>query len=334
MPRDSDQLEGVVERELSQMETRVASLLGGTGTERLHERALVQAGKLLRPRLLFISAQHAANASGGTVDWERAGQAALAIELAHVGTLYHDDVVDRSVTRRGHPAVYREHGTVAASYGGAHLLVLANRLAAELSDPMVRAWALAATRVADGQTRELDNTGDCAVEPEAYVKVARKKTGSLFQLAAQLGSHCGGPGNDSEYDALSRFGLFFGTSFQLFDDLADFSRPTDSHREARTDLRNRTYTLPVLYGLHRDRGRELLSLLQNDGYTLTDETVELVCERLRDGRDFERAEKRAYLECDAAESALRKLTSTSGRDCLLEMVKVARSEGRLSRRAA
>ncbi|MFT7671235.1 MAG: heptaprenyl diphosphate synthase [Planctomycetota bacterium] len=329
-----EQIAEQVDRELELLNSEVGSLLSGTGTEHLHSRALVQTGKLLRPRLLFICALHAAESRGESVNWSLARQAALAIELAHVGTLYHDDIVDQSTTRRGHPSVYREHGTVTAAYGGAHLLVLANRLAAEFPDRMVRDWALAASRVADGQTRELENAGNCELVPDAYIQIAQRKTGSLFKLAAQLGNYCGGGEGEAEREALSQFALAFGTSFQLFDDLADFSRPTSSHRPARTDLRNRTYTLPVLFGLCRDKDRELHSLLHNDGYTLNDQTVDLVCETLRHGDDFTSAEQRAHVECDVAEAALRELASTDARDRLLEMVSEARSQGRLARSAA
>ena len=108
-------------------------------------------GKLLRPRLVLLSAAHGTEKSR-KVDWEVARRAALAIELAHVGTLYHDDLVDRSPSRRGIPAVHRRVGARMAAVGGAHLLMLANRIASQLPDTLARSWGNAALRVADAMT--------------------------------------------------------------------------------------------------------------------------------------------------------------------------------------
>lgn len=225
---------------LAQLGEQAAGMLEKGAAAGIHQETLARGGKLLRPRIVLLIVAHAEE-RGARPDWACARRAALAIELAHVGTLYHDDLVDRSTTRRGVPAVHVRLGGRAASLGGAHLLTLANALAAGLPGSLPRHWGRAALHVADGQVRETERAGDPRASMADYHRVARRKTASLFELAARFGAEIGYL-TASDAWAMLRFGTQYGLAFQLADDLDDFVTEAEFHRRAANDLRERLYT--------------------------------------------------------------------------------------------
>jgi len=292
-----------LDAELARVRAEGEELLRERRSWALHGDAYRSGGKFLRARLVLLAHFHAGE-TGGRTDLARARRAALAIELAHLGTLYHDDVVDRSPMRRGIPAVHVRLGVRAAALGGAHLLCLANALAAELPEPLGRRWGQAALHVANGQLRETEFSGDLDLDPEVYVRTAAHKTATLFELAASFGSLLG-EAPQREQRNLLRFARHLGIAFQLFDDLYDFTTQSDHHRPPGNDLRERVYTLPVLYGV-RDpyAASSLRSLLRDDGQPLDEARVRRAQEILVSCGAFDRAFRRAADEREAAALAL------------------------------
>ena len=309
-----------VEREIDLMRDEAASLLGCGPSSVLHAALFDVAGKLLRPRMLLLCTHHGEE-TGGSGDWSIARRAALAIELIHLGTLYHDDVVDRSSTRRGLPAVHKRFGTRAAAVGGAHLIALGNALAASLPDPLVRRWGVAAVKLAEGQLRETELAGSHDRSLEDFVRNARRKTASVFELSAFFGSSIG-EALPADRIALVKFGRHFGTAFQLWDDLADFVTLDSDHRRSANDLRERTYTLPVLLGCAPADavGLRLRDLLRDDGRPLSESAIVEVCVLLRESGAFEQAARRMVGERDQAYSSLDALTATEPLDALRAML--------------
>ena len=307
--RRSD-LELRVEAELGEMCAEALTLFE-RGTDAIHGSIFEPGGKLLRPRLLLLSA------SAGEPDWGRARRAALAIELLHTGTLYHDDVVDRSAERRGQPAVHRRLGEPAAAFGGAHLLCLGNLLAAEFPDPVARWWGRAMLDVAEGQLRETEHAGSLDLSPAAYERIARRKTATLFELAARIGAYLAGR-PPAEQDAFRRFGADLGVAFQLLDDLDDFATQPGVHRPPATDVRERIYTLPVLFACAREdaKGRRLRVLLRDDGRPLAAPALAEACRLLAETGAFAAAAERARWYLDRAHGSLVALPASAARDAL------------------
>jgi geranylgeranyl pyrophosphate synthase len=286
----------------------------------LHCPALELGGKMLRPRWTLLCAMYGEEA-GGAPDWKTVRRAALAVELIHVGSLYHDDIVDRSRTRRGEPATYRRYGNLAAALGGAHLLALGNELAAGLPRRLRDRWGSAARKMANGQLRDIEYSGSFERSAESYVHNATRKTGSVFELAAAFGTVLGQV-DPVEAAALTCAARHFGAAFQLCDDLEDFTSSSESHRARGNDLRQRTYTLPVLIACASQSplGQRLRMLLEDDGHPATSETIDEICEVLIQADSFSEAARLVIREQERAITHLRKLRPLSSARAMISIV--------------
>jgi heptaprenyl diphosphate synthase len=228
-------LEGVEERLTEAVKSDDALLASAA-------RHLVAAGgKRFRP-LLALTAGHFGDADApGVVD------AAVVVELTHVATLYHDDVMDEAALRRGAPSANALWGNTVAILTGDFLFARASDIAAGLGTESVRIQARTFERLVQGQLREtLGPRGD--EDPVAhYLGVLADKTASLIATSARLGAlHAGVPA--PTVDVLARFGERIGMAFQLADDVLDIaSESTVLGKTSGTDLRAGIPTLPVLY---------------------------------------------------------------------------------------
>jgi geranylgeranyl pyrophosphate synthase len=240
---------------------------------------LAAGGKRLRPVLVFVCA-----GSAESLDLVRAG---AAVELLHMATLVHDDVLDRAPMRRGRPTVFWSSGRDAATATGDFLFSRAfAQLAATGNAAAVKALSDASTSLARGELMQRDDAFSPDVTEERYFERCTLKTGKLFEAACRLGSLLGDPGEESA-DALGRFGDRIGLAFQLFDDVLDLSGPPDQTGKSRgTDLLDGTITLPVIYAREEDP-----SLRDERPQNVTE--AEALCDRIGATGALERSRERA-----------------------------------------
>ena len=206
-------------------------------------RHLVDAGgKRFRPLLTAIAAQFGA---GGT---REVVQSAVVVELTHLATLYHDDVMDEAEVRRGAPSANSRWGNSIAILVGDFLFACAADVAAGLGVDAVRIQARTFARLVHGQVAE--TVGPRETDPVThYLHVIAEKTGSLIATSARFGAMYGGLPAD-QVEALARYGEAMGTAFQLSDDVLDIaSESVQTGKTPGTDLREGVPTLPVLYAL-------------------------------------------------------------------------------------
>jgi geranylgeranyl pyrophosphate synthase len=198
--------------------------------------ALAAGGKRLRPLLVFLAAPP------GEVPLA----AGAAVELVHMATLVHDDVIDRARYRRGRASAWASHGPDAARAAGDYLFARAfAELAATGDLRSVRCLADATLALARGEALQRAQTHDPDTSVEAYLERCALKTGKLFEAACLLGS-----GGDRE---LGAFGLALGVAFQIADDILDCSGETiETGKIAGTDLREGTPTLPLILAARED----------------------------------------------------------------------------------
>ncbi len=201
-------------------------------------------GKRLRPALLLL----AAGATGyrGT---EHHTLAAV-VEMIHTATLLHDDVVDESDLRRGHPTANALFGNAASVLVGDFLHSRSFQLMVRLSRLRVlEVMAEATNAIAEGEVLQLMNTGDADLDEAAYLAVIQRKTARLFEAAARLGAVLGNADPATE-DALARYGMHLGTAFQLVDDVLDYSGNADAiGKNLGDDLAEGKMTLPLIRAL-------------------------------------------------------------------------------------
>ncbi len=211
-------------------------------------RHLVEAGgKRFRPLLVLLAAQFGNAASPGVVP------AAVVVELTHLATLYHDDVMDDAVIRRGAPSANARWSNSVAILTGDFLFARASDLLADLGPECVRLQARTFERLVTGQIRETvgPQTGEDPVDH--YLAVVADKTGSLIATSGRFGALLSGA-EESVVDVMTRFGERIGIAFQLSDDLLDVaSESAESGKTPGTDLREGVATLPVL---HVQRGAD------------------------------------------------------------------------------
>ena len=225
---------------LSEVETRLGQSVDthpGLVAE-IGRQAFAAGGKRLRPLLCYL-------ASSG--ERELPYEAALAVELVHVATLVHDDLIDGAEFRRGSPAAWSVYGPAPARAAGDYLFARAFAELSTLGDP----WAIDVLSdttlcMGRGEAMQRQQKHDPDTTAEAYLERCALKTAKLFEAACRLGA---GP----ERPELGEFGLALGIAFQIADDILDCSGETiETGKVAGTDLREGTPTLPLLLAAQKD----------------------------------------------------------------------------------
>ena len=246
-----DEVADVLETIAPDLERVEAILLEAStaGTPFLTESAsyLTKAGgKRLRPALVALSSRLWSDCG------PRADSTGAAIELTHLATLYHDDVIDEADTRRGVPSANGKWGNIVAILVGDFLFARASSIAADVGGEVPRVLADAIARVVQGQVRELEHLYDCRRPIEHYYATVDDKTGALLEASSRLGAVLGGCPED-QAEPLRLFGAAFGMAFQIADDLLDLSATQeDLGKPPGTDLRDGVYTLPLLYAVESE----------------------------------------------------------------------------------
>lgn len=276
---------------------------------------VLRGGKLIRSRLVLTCAAHFP-----VPDWRKVRLAALAIELVHNGTLYHDDIVDRSESRRGAPSMYCQRGIRGAAMGGAQLISLGSLLISYLPPEIWGKWSTAARLMASGQMQDTEAAGYYGRTPKQYLKNARRKTGIVFELAAYFGGTLGGA-SIRDTDHLISFARHLGIAFQILDDLNDFVTNPANDRTPANDLRERTYTLPVLIGCRQPGaiGDRLREILADDGRPTSAEVIGETITLLGELSAFRKAGAYLSTELEKARGYLGRLRSSAATDALKEL---------------
>jgi heptaprenyl diphosphate synthase len=216
-------------------------------------------GKRLRPTLTLAAAYASGLSSrdGGAADEAITG--GVACELVHLGSLYHDDVIDEAETRRGVPSVNARWSNIVAILAGDFLLARASSLAASLGADVAALLAATIGELCRGQVLELQHLFDVDRSEEDYSSAIEGKTAALFATSCRIGGMVSDV-PDPTLDALTRFGRHLGMCFQIVDDVLDLSS-TDAAlgKHAGQDLLEGIYTLPVIYALRESP--ELRSML-------------------------------------------------------------------------
>jgi geranylgeranyl pyrophosphate synthase len=203
--------------------------------EAVGRSAIAAGGKRLRPLLVHLT----------STDRERALTGGVAVELVHVATLVHDDLIDGAELRRGRSSAWREHGENAARAGGDYLFARAfHELASSGDLGGVDILARACRAIARGEAMQQRQAHDPDTPVDAYLERIALKTGKLFEAACLLGSR----------DArLGEFGLALGTAFQIADDILDCVGETiETGKIPGADLREGVPTLPLVLAARED----------------------------------------------------------------------------------
>jgi heptaprenyl diphosphate synthase len=208
---------------------------------------LAAGGKRLRPTLA-LCASYAARGSelSASADAVTGG---AAVELVHLGSLYHDDVIDEAETRRGVPSVNARWSNIVAILAGDYLLAQASSLAASLGADVAALLAATIGELCRGQVLELQHLFDVDRSEEAYLSAISGKTAALMATSCRVGAMVSDVSDDT-LDALTQFGHHLGMCFQVVDDVLDITgSEAELGKPAGNDVHEGVYTLPVIYAL-------------------------------------------------------------------------------------
>ena len=187
---------------------------------------------------------------------EKIIDAGVCVELIHIGSLYHDDVMDNATTRRGVESSNSKWNSTLSILAGDYLLARSSELAAEnLGLESVKLLASTYAELVEGQTKELNLAFNLEQKIDDYLSVIEGKTASLIRTSARLGSLAGSADSDV-IESLSSWGWNCGIIFQISDDILDLTSDSETlGKPAGNDILEGTYTLPVLIALSKDRGK-------------------------------------------------------------------------------
>jgi len=282
---------------LAQCEEMLARYAGGHVPE-VSEPAmntLAAGGKRVRPMFVFCAS------SGDEEDRPALVAAAAAVELVHMATLVHDDLIDGAATRRGRPTVARAHGAEAAINVGDFLFARAFAELTRIGSPAaVSALADASLDLALGEMGQQRAAGDLGLTVQAYMSRCRCKTGALFSVACRLGAILSG-GSEEAQLRLASFGTRVGVAFQILDDILDLSgSPSETGKRRGTDILSGTVTLPHILAIRDEPalGNEIGRV------TAAGEGLEALCDKLAVHPGAAAARQRALEEVALAAEAL------------------------------
>lgn len=287
---------------MGEVEAALREQLGGHGELLGADAAMTleAGGKRLRPMLVLLCA--GPGADRGAV------AAASAIELVHMATLVHDDVLDAAPLRRGRPTVAATSGRGRATATGDLLFSRAFALlAAAGGERAIELLASASVSLARGELAQRHDAYDTSIGEERYLERCRLKTAALFECACRLGR---------DEDALGEFGATIGLAFQLLDDVLDVAGPPERTGKALgTDLLDGTVTLPLILAARADPGVAAVELRGLDP-----SAAERLCERIAATGALREARSRALELVAEAKRALVAARIEPERRRLLELV--------------
>ena len=269
-------------------------------------RHLIDAGgKRIRPGLA-IAAAGIGDRVGRSCS-EDVISGAVAVELVHMGSLYHDDVIDGATTRRNVASVNATWGNATAILAGDFLLARASQIAASLGTKVAELLAATIGSLCEGQIREYQDAYNCDRSVRDYELSIGGKTASLLAASCRVGAIVAGlPAGLTE--ALSDFGHSYGMAFQIVDDILDVISTDDAlGKPAGHDLREGNYTLPVLLAVQSSGGERLRSIL---GPGLSPAEAESARRIIRSGTGVAEAYAAASVWADRAAAAVVELPDT------------------------
>lgn len=304
IPRIWDRLSRVEERLLE------SSKADDPYLTKIAQHLLLAGGKRFRPLLALLAAEFGPSAD------RRPVEAGVAVELIHVGSLYHDDVIDESDTRRGGNSVNANWNNTVAILAGDFLMARASEVAATyLSQGSVRILATTYAELVEGQTRELQFEGDLSHTIDHYHQVISGKTASLVQTSARLGAMAA-DASDEVVSALATWAWELGMVFQIADDALDLVADEETiGKPAGSDIREGTFTAPILMAAAGPDGERIHKLLETD-MPYDEATVAEVIALVRKGGFVDKALEHAETRLAVARNALGRLPAGEAKEIL------------------
>ena len=314
-----DEIRQPVTKGLEELDTMVARHFSGDNSPvgEMLAYALSARGKGIRPLTVMLSA--AVNSPTGKVG-TRAQLAAMLVEMIHVASLVHDDVIDESMMRRGRPSVNARWQSRNAVVVGDY--ILARTMSVGMSSAqydLVQHIIGSIETLCEGEVLQSRHTADRDTDREAYLEIIRRKTASLLAVSASAGAMAA-RASDERVETMRRYGEMLGMAFQIKDDILDYTGGAATGKPACNDLREGKITLPLIALLEKSdaaQRRELLDLLEQ--CRQSDEAVAGMCRRVAEGGGIEAARLAMFGYLHRAEALLADYDDSPARRSLVSL---------------
>ncbi len=300
-----DAIRKPIEEELGEFDAFVRRNFGekeGTLLARMLDYILSTRGKGLRPMIVMLSA--GANSATGNFG-RRTMLAAMLVEMIHVASLIHDDVIDESDLRRGRSSVNARWQSRNAVIVGDYLLARNMSIGLQSGQYDLLNHIIGNMSVlCEGEILQSDHAGRLDTSREAYFDIIYKKTASLFGTCASVGAISVGAPRE-RVEAMNRYGTALGMAFQIADDILDYTPSADTGKPHHNDLRERKITLPLIEVLERVEEAERAQLIDHVGRcAASDESVAFVADAVARHRGVELASETMQRYLSQAGAAL------------------------------
>jgi heptaprenyl diphosphate synthase len=244
----------------------------------------------------------------------------VSIELVHLATLYHDDVIDEADSRRGAPSANTRWDNTVAILTGDFLFARASEISTDLGTEVCRLLSRTIAVLCDGQIREVSSSAKVDQEVSNYLEIIRRKTASLIATSCRLGGMLS-DATPEHVDVLEEFGDALGMAYQLSDDIMDItSSQLELGKEPGVDLKEGVYTLPVLHALAHDEHREELARILGHGAPdgeMLDRAIEIVTQ----GGSIEHARRAVTDEVARATGLAARLPQGPSQHALIQLAR-------------
>lgn len=318
MKDDLDLIFSPIESQIKQYDMLLEKTLA-TDSEFIYDitkHLFSRTGKRFRPGLLFLCA--------GQTEKPAAMHAAVAIELIHIATLLHDDVIDQSDQRRGIATVNYRWNNLVSVLMGDYMFAKSFKLLVDSGSPkLLERFSRATERVSIGELNQVYYTGNFDLSESIYLKVIADKTASLFACACEAGAICDGD-DDQKKKALRDFGEYLGIAFQITDDLLDLiGESTKTGKQLGSDIREGWVTLPLIHALKNggNSSKDRIVKLYNEGFT--EERFENVVNFVREAGGIEYADREAQRYSELAKESVANIKGLVYKDNLLKLADIA-----------
>lgn len=283
---------------------------------------LATQGKQLRPRLAIISAGFGNNQTTETA------LIACFLEIIHMASLVHDDVIDDSDMRRGNLSIQKKYGKKMAVYAGDYMIFcIVNRLI-DVNPTKYREIITLMRKMCNGELGQNSSLHDLNITEEKYIQNITGKTAALFEIACKIGAKSA---SVSKYyiDALANFGRNFGILFQIRDDMMDYTSSREElGKPIFQDFANGIYTLPVIYSYSIQENKTRLEQLKNlvHEHGMTENEKNMLFDIIIASKGLEKCREKAREYYDSAVSALNVLPDTKEKKYLSHMLEKVYSD--------
>jgi octaprenyl-diphosphate synthase len=273
-----------------------------------------QKGKQLRPLLVFLSAA----LNGGISATTRIG--AALVELFHVGTLLHDDVIDEATERRGAQSVNARWQTKTAILAGDFLFVHGALIAVKnKAHDFLQVVTYAMQDVGEGEMMQMQKSYDLDTDEPQYIEIIRKKTASLLQACTHIGAMSAGATRE-QTDTMVSFGRLVGIAFQMRDDVLDYKSERITGKYEGNDIRERKLTLPLIFALQQTDKKEQKHILKLVSEAKeTPHNVAAVMDFVKRHGGIEYAEQRTISYVEQAKALLAAYPPSPVKDAMMQL---------------